>query len=597
MRRELQLASLLALSLPGPVSALELDTAETFTDDALEISLPFQAAVGWPRYQEGRIGDWEYRIDPDGYTLLDRDARTSADDWEIRCDEALGCAARRAGLNVTLNDANAPMITFDDLLASTRLSLSADGPSDLEAAAFAQMSPELWHQIVEARVIQRTDTAGAEPFRLDGIRPAFALLRWIENDQAPDLRYAAACAPVDNTSPASDATIGGGSCWPLAIESSSPQYDGSEPPFATPSKTAEAMPTDIEFLSSVDTLRGVDAVHVFVDHLAEPDYLTGSLRTSVKEMAETRLRDAGLQILDEEQVKTWPGKPELRLYFTEGARDKGCVFRIWMSFRQEVMLARDPSGHIVAGTWGSGGPALEDVNEAPEVGTFTYHIDRFINDHAAANAPQQPETQAEEFFANTQPPIVVAQLPEAEVIKPLQMALAGAGYPVGPVDGIKGLVPVTPLRRLSGHLGCRRQGPRPWRCCCAFLIARSESRHERPRAAVDSAALKRLQADLGGDIFAVIWANFQRDIAGYEQRLAELVPDAPIPSVETIAHGVLGCAKTCHAPALAEAAQKLEAACRSQDVDAVDVQRRALLAGLAEIRAASHEHFGTTGHG
>lgn len=452
MRRQASIASVILLACAGQLHAFELDTGLPFTDDAVEVRPDFPAAVGWGRYQEGRVGEWRYMIDPDGYTRVGREARSDEGDWEILCDDNLDCAARRDGMRLTVDDTGAPVLTFDDLPDSTTLSLGPGGTADIEAGALAQMTPELWRQVGDAGTIRRTDTAGAAPFPADGAELVYALLRWIEGGQAPELRYAAACPPADPASPATGVTSGDRVCWPATADeprveeaqveeaaASSPPVDEAAPEELSEEQASPA-PAEVALVESIDTLRGVDAVYVFVDHLAEPDYLTGRLRSSVKDMAEERLRDAGLRILDEDEWKTWPGRPQLTLYFTEGARDRGCVFRTWMSFRQEVALARDPSMHVLTGTWGSGGPALDDVGESPELGTFSYHIDRFIHDHAIANGLPAREAKV------------------AELTRPLQLALAYRGYEVGPADGIMGPQTRAAIRQAESDLGMPQTG-------------------------------------------------------------------------------------------------------------------------------------------
>lgn len=212
----------------------------------------------------------------------------------------------------------------------------------------------------------------------------------------------------------------------------------------------------------IESLRGLVGVHLVTDFLTEPDELKGQLRPAVRTMAEERLKAAGIRLLDAEEVETVPGKPRLELYLTRGDALLGCPFRIWMSLRQEIALARNTEVRLLSGTWGDGGPARDGGYTGTELETFTYHIERFV---AAWQEAQQPKPPAEPSPAPAATPAAPAEqapapLPVAAAtpdpapaapgatraprelddaqIAGIQARLKEFGYDPGPTDGIMG---------------------------------------------------------------------------------------------------------------------------------------------------------------
>ncbi len=133
------------------------------------------------------------------------------------------------------------------------------------------------------------------------------------------------------------------------------------------------------------SLRGLPGVLLVTNYMAEPPALKGQLRNDVRKVAEQRFADAGIRLLTPEEVKHTPGQPRLELYLTIGDAERECPSRVWLSLRQEVTLARDPSVHMITGTWGDGG-AVPATSTEPELAAFTRYLDSFINAYEQANA-------------------------------------------------------------------------------------------------------------------------------------------------------------------------------------------------------------------
>jgi hypothetical protein len=214
------------------------------------------------------------------------------------------------------------------------------------------------------------------------------------------------------------------------------------------SATATCIPGTLppaQLLKPADSLRSLPGIQLITDFITEPDALKGKLRPAVRKLAEERLKLAGIRLLSPQEVEQVPGRPRLELYLTKGDPARGCPFRVWMSVRQEVALARDSSIRLITGTWGDGGASRAAFAKDAEVETFAYYIDRFIKDWQAA------KTSRPEVAAAPAPTTVVAAPPassapvaaatastggdEPDAVLGIQMALRDAGYDVGATDG------------------------------------------------------------------------------------------------------------------------------------------------------------------
>jgi hypothetical protein len=167
----------------------------------------------------------------------------------------------------------------------------------------------------------------------------------------------------------------------------------------------------------------------------EPPALKGKLRREVEAVVQSRFKAAGIRLLSKDTVNKVPGRPQMELYLTPGDATKGCVFRVWISLRQEVVLGRDTSIHLLTGTWGDGGVARPAGAGSAELETFTYYIERFVADYGAANGPAAAPPNAS---ANAPAPPQSAAEETGDLVRALQMLLRDNGYDPGTIDGQMG---------------------------------------------------------------------------------------------------------------------------------------------------------------
>jgi hypothetical protein len=160
------------------------------------------------------------------------------------------------------------------------------------------------------------------------------------------------------------------------------------PPVAGPPNCPipTALSPTTELGDAVDTLRGLTGVYVLTEYLTEPPELKGKLRPQIRRVAEERLRAAGFRVLTRQEVDREPGKPRLEFYLTPGNAATGCPFRVSVSLRQEIVLVGAPAVHLLTGTWSDGGISDNGLAQGSELDTFSFYLDRFIDDWRTANS-------------------------------------------------------------------------------------------------------------------------------------------------------------------------------------------------------------------
>ncbi len=262
----------------------------------------------------------------------------------------------------------------------------------------------------------------------------------------PPAREQAASSPANTKAPMqlvppaarTPAATAAPAAQPARLAAAPKQTKAANASSPTPESRAACEPGRIapaELRKPIDSLRELPGVLVVTDYLIEPPTLKDKLRNQVQAVIENRFQAAGIRLLTKEEVEKTPGRPQLELYLTPGDATKGCVFRVWISLRQEVVLARDTSIHLLTGTWGDGGVARPgDAEEGPELATFIYYLDRFVRDYRIANG-LEPQVEA----APAVPARSQTRAPRADggqdLVLAVQALLEESGYDPGPADG------------------------------------------------------------------------------------------------------------------------------------------------------------------
>lgn len=380
---------LAALStVPGLVSAASvvpygarLDTSRPFASDAVEQEAYLRHPPGWSVFQEGMAGGLHYRFDPDGYARFSKDLRFGPDGWEVTCTDwpQAACLGRRGSVQLRLSPDGERRLEVVDVLPGETFKREDSAGSLGAFWPAAELPPTL----LSARALVSTRTGERLP--VDGAEIVATYMAWVQSGQAEWARYT---PPPDLPARLSAAEP---PALPLARAARTvPKRMMAQPvlPILEPNAAAGScpMPSKASLVRPAMSLRGLPGVLLVTNYMAEPTALKGRLRDAVRKAAEQRFNDANIRLLSAEEVKRTPGQPRLELYLTIGDAEHACPSRVWLSLRQEVVLARDATVHLITGTWGDGGVVPAGPDE-PELAAFTHYLDRFVDAYEQANAP------------------------------------------------------------------------------------------------------------------------------------------------------------------------------------------------------------------
>lgn len=133
-------------------------------------------------------------------------------------------------------------------------------------------------------------------------------------------------------------------------------------------------------------LRDLPGVHFSVSKLKAPEGYDGPFGEQLQAEMEQKFRNAGIPVFNKEEMKNAPGQPQLNIYSSNTNPDTGCWFSVFASLSQTVLLTRNHTVKLKAGTWGmSGGFSAEHPNRS-EYDAIMLVVDNFIADYWKANS-------------------------------------------------------------------------------------------------------------------------------------------------------------------------------------------------------------------
>ena len=135
----------------------------------------------------------------------------------------------------------------------------------------------------------------------------------------------------------------------------------------------------------LDTLVGLQGVYFALDKLKAPAGYDGPFGEQVQAEVTRKFNNASIPVLSEEQRDLTPGKPHLNIFFSNTNPDTGCWFSVFSSLTQTVLLTRNHTVKVKAGTWGFGGGYSADSPDRSEYDAIMVVIDKFISDFKTAN--------------------------------------------------------------------------------------------------------------------------------------------------------------------------------------------------------------------
>lgn len=141
-------------------------------------------------------------------------------------------------------------------------------------------------------------------------------------------------------------------------------------------------------------LKGIDAVMVVVSGISPQAEKDGLKKADLQHDVESRLRQAGIKVLNSSERAQAPGQPQLIVRFVDQKRSEMEFYAISIAVHlvQSVRLARDNKVVVPAETWGMSGVISVGAQELVSVRSLLLeYVDMFIQAALAAN-DMKPKT-------------------------------------------------------------------------------------------------------------------------------------------------------------------------------------------------------------
>lgn len=134
------------------------------------------------------------------------------------------------------------------------------------------------------------------------------------------------------------------------------------------------------------SMKGLEGIYVQVN-LNSDIKEAGFSEAAIKNEVETKLRIAGLTILNEQEIVNTPGKPYFQITtFGYKMSTGGYVCAILAGLKQDVLLIRDTSIETEASTWSSMWEITFSEGNMYHLGeTVLTMVDQFTKDYLAVN--------------------------------------------------------------------------------------------------------------------------------------------------------------------------------------------------------------------
>ncbi|MEM0976446.1 MAG: hypothetical protein AAGJ34_02805 [Pseudomonadota bacterium] len=133
-------------------------------------------------------------------------------------------------------------------------------------------------------------------------------------------------------------------------------------------------------------LRGLEGVYLSVEKMRGPESYGDSFGTDLQAKIQERFDRVGLKVLTEDEMYAHPGQPEMNIYFSNTNPDTGCQFRLYAGVSQTVLLSRNHTVKIKAGTWGMTGGYVKEDPSVDEMRSILIVVDAFLAAWVDANA-------------------------------------------------------------------------------------------------------------------------------------------------------------------------------------------------------------------
>ncbi|MGB0798731.1 MAG: hypothetical protein ACPGRD_05385 [Planktomarina sp.] len=153
-----------------------------------------------------------------------------------------------------------------------------------------------------------------------------------------------------------------------------------------PDDTVVWNPEWMQMSHKLESLRGLEGLHVDVSGLKAPDWYEGDFGANLQAALVSKFTEAGINVVDKDVVDLIPGKPKMAIYFSHTNPDTGCWWSVFATMTQTAILSRDINVKLNVGSWAFMKGYDPDNLNFTEYDAIVEVFDKFVQDYAEANA-------------------------------------------------------------------------------------------------------------------------------------------------------------------------------------------------------------------
>jgi len=135
----------------------------------------------------------------------------------------------------------------------------------------------------------------------------------------------------------------------------------------------------------IKALKGLEGIYFDLSNLRGPNGYIGDFGPNVHAEVVRKFNIANIPIVSKDGVEHVPGKPILNIYFSNTNPDTGCWFSVFATLSQTMLLTRNHTVKIRAGSWGMSGGYAPEFPDRAEFDAIMLVVDQFIEDFRTAN--------------------------------------------------------------------------------------------------------------------------------------------------------------------------------------------------------------------
>jgi len=143
----------------------------------------------------------------------------------------------------------------------------------------------------------------------------------------------------------------------------------------------EAMPLS----DRIDALKGLEGIYFDVSRLKAPANFSGDFGSDLQQAFIEKFNQAGIRILEEDDISHTKGQPKLAVYFSKANANTGCTYSVFASLSQTALLTRDLTTKLRVGVWSHSARATAEFPDLNEYDAILSVADALVRDFQIAN--------------------------------------------------------------------------------------------------------------------------------------------------------------------------------------------------------------------